>query len=216
MSRSYSTRPYIFSTTPNIYTTTGKTDYTCIRPSKDKHADGSSSVHDKKQIKDFAKDGKGGGQMVFHRPFTDIETCRDFIVRQAFLAAHPVDFASLGRHPINRTVDDRLQFADKKGFFFRLGGGGFLQVFVRIFFRNDETVEIVVHGKTGHLEKIGGERTDSLQFFTVFPQREKQILGHITADFLIVRQADKEIDQPGLILEKQMLESFHVSGGNFF
>lgn len=53
----------------------------------------------------------------FHCPFTDIEALGDFVIRQTFLTAHPVYFASLGRHALDRTVDDRLQLADEQGFF---------------------------------------------------------------------------------------------------
>lgn len=107
----------LFSTTSNIYTTMSKTDYTCIQPAKDKHANDGSSVQKEEKIKDFTKNGKGGGQVVFHRSFADIEAHGDFVIGQAFLTAHPVDFASLGRHLIDRTVDDRLQLADEQGFF---------------------------------------------------------------------------------------------------
>ena len=113
----FSTMSNIFLTTSNIYTTMSKTDYTCIQPKKDKHANDGSSVQKEEKIKDFTKNGKGGGQVVFHRSFTDIEAHGDFVIGQTFLTAHPVDFASLGRHLIDRTVDDRLQLADEQGFF---------------------------------------------------------------------------------------------------
>ena len=90
--------------------------------------------------------------MIFHCPFTDIETLGDFVIRQTFLTAHLVYFASLGRHALDRTVDDRLQLADEQGFFLLFGLASILQVFVRLFFRDNETVEIVVHGKTRHLQ----------------------------------------------------------------
>ena len=56
----FSTMSNIFLTTSNIYTTMSKTDYTCIQPKKDKHANDGSSVQKEEKIKDFTKNGKGG------------------------------------------------------------------------------------------------------------------------------------------------------------
>ena len=56
-----------------------KTDYTCIQSAKDKHANDGSSVQKEEKIKDFTKNGKGGGQVVFHCSFTDIEAHGDFV-----------------------------------------------------------------------------------------------------------------------------------------
>ena len=67
-------------------------------------------------------------------------------------------------------------------------------------------VEIIINGKARHLKEIGGKRTDVFQFFPVFPYGKKQILGYITTYFLVVRQADKEVYQPRLVVEKKLFK----------